>query len=503
MKKRSVGIFLQYLNTFLNMFCSLFLSAFLLRELGDTEYGLYQTISSFISNLILLEFGTGTVITRNLVAARTSNDHELQQKNVSTIWSMTSILVGLIVIVGGIFYCSIGAIYSSTLSQTQIQYGKKIFLVMLGVLVASFYTNTLNGVLLGYEQYAIQPVIAILRLLLRTMLLVFLVLKTHLSIAIAIVDLFLSLSVDIFLIVYCTRRFGIHFRFHEFDHQIFIRSLPLASALFIQTLVNQANNNVDKFVIGIKLGPETVAVYSIGLYVYSLFSSLTTIPISMYSPQVVREISNGYTPSDVSMHLIQPSRYIVLIGGSILFGFFAVGRQFITIVYGASYVIAWKVAIIIMIPMLINMSNGIMINILDAIDKRIVRSNVLLVTTIANIILTVWWIDKYGIIGACIATAVCTLLGQVLLMDLYYTKRLSINMVLFRIKTFRGIIVWQLAASIIAFILGNHISNTIVSFFVGGVIFVIVFFVLFLSLGASDDEKKILRKIMDKLKTKT
>ena len=63
---RKLGIALSYANTILNMVVGIFLSSYLLRILGNTEYGIYQTITSFVNYLVLLEFGTGTVITRNL-----------------------------------------------------------------------------------------------------------------------------------------------------------------------------------------------------------------------------------------------------------------------------------------------------------------------------------------------------------------------------------------------------------------------------------------------------
>lgn len=499
MKARSIGIALQYLNTALNMICGLFLSSFLVRVLGDTEYGLYQTICSFVNYLVLLEFGTGTVITRNIAACRTENDREKIQKNVSTIWAITCILIAVIIIIGLVFYNLIGSIYSKTLSLEQIQYGQKIFLVVLGFLVASFYTNTLNGVILGFEKYEIQPIITMIRLIIRTLMLVITVLLFHKSIVIAYVDLSIAVAVDIFLIIYCHRSFKIKFQFKGFDWSVFRDSLPLATAIFIQALVNQANNSVDKFVIGVKLGPEEVTIYSVGLFVYSIFSSMTTIPISMYGPQVVKKIKSGYSPAEVSCQLVMPSRLIVIIGGSILFGFFAVGRQFITIVYGTNYVLAWKVALIIMLPMLINMSNGIMINILDATNKRIARSGILLITTIANIVLTVLWIDKYGVIGACIATAVCTLLGQILLMDMYYYKALCINIISFKLSVFKGLVICQMIAGAVAFLVGRYIENTFVALFAGGITYVSVFFGLFWFFGASSDEKKITQNIIHRL----
>ncbi|SDA11319.1 Membrane protein involved in the export of O-antigen and teichoic acid [Ruminococcus sp. YE71] len=500
MKNRSVGISLQYVNTILNMICGLFLSAYLLRSLGQTEYGLYQTISSFVNYLVLLEFGTGTVITRNIAACRARNDHDGIQKNVSTIWCITCILSGLILLVGIIIEFFLDEIYAKTLSFEQIQYGKQIYLIMLIYLLFSFFSNSFNGVLLGYEKYKIQPIISLIRVIVRTLLLISVIIFVRKSIMIAIIDLILTIIMDVFLVFYCHKETNVRFNFKYFDKSIFYKSMPLATAIFIQALVNQANNNVDKFVIGIKIGPDDVAVYSVGLYVYGIFSSMTSIPISLYGPQVVKEINKGKTPNDVSSELIQGARIIVLIGGTILFGFFAVGKQFISIVYGDTYLLAWKIALIIMVPMLINMSNGIMINILDATDKRIARSGFLLITTIANIFLTVLWISKYGIVGACVATAVCTFIGQIVLMDIYYFRVLKIEVLSFKLKSFKGIFVCQIIASIFAYLVGKIITNAFLSFFAGGLMYIVFFSFLFYFFGTNELEKKAIMKVKSRIK---
>ena len=70
---RSSGITLSYVYNILNMICGVFLSSFLIKSLGGTEYGIYQTISSFANYLVLLEFGVGTVMTRNISGCRGQN----------------------------------------------------------------------------------------------------------------------------------------------------------------------------------------------------------------------------------------------------------------------------------------------------------------------------------------------------------------------------------------------------------------------------------------------
>ena len=92
-RSRNTGIILSYINTFLSLICGLFLSSFLLRQLGDADYGVYQTMSSFANYLVLLEFGTGTVMTRNLLACRNKNQEKsIVDKNVSTVFSIAIFL---------------------------------------------------------------------------------------------------------------------------------------------------------------------------------------------------------------------------------------------------------------------------------------------------------------------------------------------------------------------------------------------------------------------------
>jgi len=500
MKNRKIGIVISYGNAILNMFCGLFLSSFLLRMLGQTDYGIYQTVCSFANYLVLLEFGTGTVITRNIVRCRAAKQEEDIQKNISTVWTVNVILSVLLVVAVSLFYGVIPRLYVNTFTHEQIMYAKKIFAFQAVYLLISFFTTLPQGIMLGFERYQMQPIIAIIRLIVRTIALVLLIFCYRLAIIIVFVDLAISLAVFLFDIWYCKTQLGIRFSIKEFDKAVFADALPFCAAIFIQCLVNQANNNVDKFILGIKLGPESVAIYSVGLYIYSVFSSLTTIPISMYAPQTIKEVQGGILGRSLENFLIQPSRLIVLVGGTILFGFISVGRQFIVLVYGAEYTIAWIVALIIMFPMFLNMANGIIINVLDAMNLRLSRSVALLFTTVVNCLLTLLWVDCWGMIGASVATAICTVAGQITLMNIYYTQKLHIDILYMYCETFRGILGYQLIASLVAYLTANYINNIMISFIIGGITYVVTFCFFFLWRGAREEEKKIIIRILRKLK---
>lgn len=499
---RGVGISISYLNTALNMICGLFLSSFLLRKLGDNEYGLYQTVAAFATYLVLLEFGTGNVMSRNIAVCKASGKKEDLEKNISTIWFITVALSALIILISGVFYFSIGALYKSTMTGAQIVYAKRIFVFVTAYLIFSFYTQTLNGVLLGYEQYTFSQTLNCIRIVLRTALLIGVILFEPYAIVIALTDMVLSFLILVLTWSYCKKHYNLRLNLKKFDKAILIEALPFCFALMLQSLVNQANNNVDKFVIGIMVNMESVAIYSVAQYVYSIFSSVTTVPISMYLPQVAKDIGGGKTGGSLTNTLIEPCRLVVLIGGAIVFGFFAIGQQFIKIVYGANYTAAWIYALIIMIPMFINMTNGILVNVLDVLKKRIVRSFILLGTTILNIVLTVIFIKIIGIIGAVIATAIATLLGQVLIMNLYYDRKLGIKVMRLYAEAYKGILPIYITASVISFIISRIINSILFSFIIGGILFIGISLALLLIFGLNESEKARFKAIFMKCKKK-
>lgn len=490
MNKRNKGIWLSYGYTVLNMIFGLFLSSYLLRMLGDTEYGVYQTVSSFVTYLIMLEFGVGTVLTRNILVYRNKGEPEKIKNIVSTLWIVSLVLSIAIAVVAIVFCLNIGNVYSNTMNAGQIRYAKKIFCIITIQLITSFYSQSISGILLGMENYTFSQMLNIIKVILRTVVLIILIWFKPYAIIIALVDVILSIMLLIITYVYVKGKYKIEFSFKYFDFAIVKESLPLCIAILIQAFVNQANNNVDKTIIGIMISVESVAIYSVAQYIYSVFSSLTSIPISMYMPKVAKDLQDGLKGRELTNALVEPCRLVVGVGGLVVFGFFAIGRQFVSIVYGSEKTEAWLYALIIMIPMFVNMTNGVIVNVLDVLNKRIVRSWILLCTTVLNIILTIIFIHLFEIIGAVIATAISTILGQIILMNLYYSKKLGIEVWHLFKESYRGLLSYMVIFSIISFGVATIIPNDYLALAVGGTLFLGLSSVCILLFGLNSSERQ-------------
>lgn len=499
MKERKIGIVVSYLSTIVNLVSGVLLSVLLLRWLGATEYGLYQTVSSFAQYLILLEFGTGTVMLRNLSRRIAQKDNLMIERDASTIWLLTLFLCVVILLVGFGFYRAMGGIYRSSLTPEQIEYGRFILLFVIFNLVFSFLAQTLRGTLLAFERYRLVSTVRLARTIIRTFCILIVIWETRKVVMIGIIDMCISFVVLVLYRIECSRNLHLKLRPKSYDPQILKASLPLCFAILLQAVITQANSNVDKFLIGVFLSPETVSLYSISLFVFSVFSSLTTIPVTMYAPQVQQAVARGESRSQLLDLMVPPNRLILLVGGTIFFGFIVAGKQFLTIAYGAEYVQAWSIAVLLLAPSLIIITTEILINILDAENKRMDRSVILIITTVFNILLTLLIIRKYGPTGAAAATCIANTLGQILIMDIYYTKRMGINVLNLYARTFSGILPCQAISAACSYLLAHRIHTPFASLLTGGISYLLLFLILFCLFGATKTEKDKLIQIRNRL----
>lgn len=490
LKSKKIGLMLSYAYYLLNAIIGIFMSSYTIRIIGKTDYGVYQTITAFLSYLIILEFGIGTITARNIsLCKKDGTDDDVIQKNVSTIWSLTLILGTIILIFSFIFWNFIDVIYANSLTPSQIILGKKLFIYASISLLFSFFSQTLNGLILGYEFYSYQYIIQILQLIIRTILVSFMLYFNNSVELIVIVDMLLSIVAFVCSMVFCINKIKIKYIIKDFDKTIFIQITPLALAMFLELITNTANGNVDKFLIGVMMSPEDVAVYSISMTVYLIFASVGSIPVNIYMPQIANTMRDGSDMDTITKSLLKPCRMNVIITGLLLFGFLCVGQSFIHIVYGSEFLESWLYAIVIIIPVYFYMFNVVIINVMDIMRKRYICSIIQIIVTIINIIFTIILMNIIGILGAALATGASYII-QIVLLNYYYCHNIGLNINYLIKESFKGTLLYLAIATIISLLIQLLFNSIYLKFFVGGISFLIVFILLYYFLCTSSSEKE-------------
>ena len=502
MKSRKSGLILSYGYFVLSAVVSIFMSSFVIRTIGKTDYGIYQSVAAFINYLTLLEFGTGRIMSRNISLLNKDGSDDIEvKKNISTVLALNSGLMLIILAASVCFWLSLDIIYKNSMTPDQIVMAKRLFFFPVLSLGVSFFQQSFNGILIGYENYTFEKMVSLIKLVVRSVLIVA-ILKVRSSIYLYVIaDTAANCIAFLTTVLYVCIKMKAPIHLIYFDKRILNAIWPLCFAMLLQGIVTTMNGTLDKFLISIMLTPEDVTVYSIAMTIFSMFSTIACLPMGMYMPAVAKDMKQGLRGQALTETLIQPCRLNVLITGLIVSGFAIVGRQFVVILYGDEFLKAWNCAMVVLIPMFLNTANDIVINVLDILKKRHIRSIILMGTTALNLVLTIFGIKYIGMFGAALATGIATTL-QVIILNYYYQTKININVIYLFKKGFSGLIPCMLIAIIVAVPLYLIIDNLFVSFFVCGFVFLLVFGILCYFFGANDTEKQHIRNAVIKMKSR-
>ena len=244
----------------------------------------------------------------------------------------------------------------------------------------------------------------------------------------------------------------------------------------------------DRIIIGKFIGPLAVGIYSIASVFNNIYMSLSTAISGVLFPRinklVVEEKYDHLSDMFIRIGRIQ---YILL--GLISSGFIVFGNEFIYLWLGKGYTEVYKIALWIMIPLTIPLIQNTGIAIMQARNQHQFRSVVYFFIAILNIVVSILLVKNYGAIGCAIATGISFTLGNIIIINIYYWKRVDIDIPLFWKNIFKMSI-----PVVITMIIGyglNHFINEyrIITFILKGSIYVVIYTILMWLIGMNKEEK--------------
>ena len=137
----------------------------------------------------------------------------------------------------------------------------------------------------------------------------------------------------------------------------------------------------------------------------------------------------------------------------ILSGFIVFGKEFLLIWVGKGYTEAYYVAIVVMIPFSVDLAQNLALAILQVKKQYGFRAKIYLLSALINVILA----SYFGIIGAAISTGLSMFITSGLIMNWYYLKKASLDIVKFWKESFK-VIAASMVIMILALLIKKYIS---------------------------------------------
>ena len=493
------AIIVSYIVLIFNTLSSIFLTPILLRCIGVDEYGLYQMVYSVGSYILILDMGIGTVMIRYISEFRFKEDKK-EESNFAGMIGLITMAVSFVIAVGLLIIGThIESIYKDL---TESDYSKSRWMLSLMIVqfVMTIIGNYLHGIINAYERFVFSKTLNLVQIILSFGLTILFVYLGFGAVGIVLAHVVISAFKMLVECLYVFSVLKFKIRLYYWDNAIIKPVLGLMLAIFLQHTVLYINTWSDKTILGIMCEKSDVAVYSIACTLITFFSSMTGILSSLFQPQIVKMVVKNADSTKLTDVVIRVGRWQFLLTGSILAGMALFGRDFITLWVGDKMLRAWYIFLIITPFMMVPLIQSVCISILNALDKRLFRSLILLFSSVLNIVITIFLIKRFGPLGAPVGTAISYLLGHILGLNTYYKRNIHLEVG----RMFREILSKTWLSIFFTCIVCTPLlawSNiSLISFGMKCMIFGISVFVLQYFWGFNPEEKSIVNSMLRKAK---
>lgn len=492
------GVILSYLLIVLNALYGLLITPYVLGQLGASEYGVYKTISSLSSSLMVLDLGIGSTVMRFVAKYRATKDEESIPNFLAMSLLQAAALCGLILLIGTGVLFTIKPAYSSTFSQNEINKAQLLFCILIINMIFHVFENVINGVITGCNRFIFGNGIKVIRLLFRVILIVVILAVYSNSLALVLIDFFITLIFLFVEVLYTVKILKIKPKYKYWDNTLFFESGKYTLLMFLTSIAAQVNNNLDNVIIGAVSGPNMVTVYSMGLIIFSMYENLSTSVAGVMLPTVTNILEEYESESKIQQLVVRIGRIQFIMLGAAVVGFTCIGKDFLNIWLGKGYDDVYIITLLLMIPSLFELCVNVCLSILRAKNQLGFRTVVLFASTIMNAVVTVISVRYWSYIGAALGTAMSFIVGSLIVMNCYYYKKLHLPMLNIYKKIISGIWLSLAISGIFLFFISRYINGSWTAIVINICAFCIVYAVCLAAFGLTNQEKKripILRKL--------
>ena len=493
------GVMLSYISMAVTNLISIVYTPIMLRILGQSEYGLFQLAHSVVSYLGLLSFGFGSAYVRFYSLYKKDNDEKGIAK-LNGMFMVCYLCMSLLALIfGGILVANVENIFGAKLTLAELEKTKVLMGIMVFNVALMFPNSVLNSNVTAHEKYLFQRSVSFASSVLNPMLVLILLFLGFRSVGMVLsttVVSVLKLTVDFY---YCVKKLKIKFIFKDFNFSLLKEVWVFSLFIFINTITDMLNYSVDKFVLGMVQGTTAIAIYSVGASLNSYYTSFSSSISTVFIPRVNRMVASGCDDSEITELFTKVGRIQFIVLSLVMSGYIIFGRAFINIWAGPGYENAYYVGLMIMLPSTIPLIQNVGIEIQRAKNLHKFRSITYLFVALGNLFISIPLAKVWGELGSALGTGIAVVIGNCILMNIYYHKRIKLNMIYFW-KNIIRMSIPVLCVMAVSFVIFTRVNITsYFELFLSILCYVTVFAVVLWKFGLNIYEKTLFSGFLKKL----
>lgn len=472
----------------------------MLRMLGQSEYGLYSLVGSVISYLTVLDLGFGNAIIRYTSKFRTENKVDEQYSMFGMFLVLYSGISLLTVILGAFLYFNIDALFAATMSSGEIYKARIMIILLIFNLAVTFPFSLFGSVITAYEDFIFQKVVQIIRILLSTVAMVVVLHYGYKAIALVVVTTAFNIFSLIINYWYCKHKIKIKIHFKKNDFK-FLKEVSIYSFyIFLNAIMDRIYWSTGQFILGAVSGTVAVAVYSVAITLRQMYMNFTSVISGVFLPRVTSMVAQNKSDKEISDLFIRLGRLQFIVISFILSGFIVFGRQFIILWAGEEYSTAYVICLMFFIPLTVPLIQAIGITILQARNQMKFRSVTYIIIALLSIGISSSMAKQYGVLGCAAGTSIALIIGQVITMNIYYSRKQALAIGTFW-KEIGKMSIFPVVYTALGYLLVSNYLQEIKFFDIIFAIFIysIIYLFVFWMVGLNKYERQLIKKPVGKL----
>ena len=429
---RKAGVIISYAYSIVQILVQLLYVPILLKGIGQAEYGLYQFVGSIMAYLTVINTVLASSVTKFYSKAYLQDDSELMENTLAIakrlFWIISFVAVVVIVFVGIIVVYS----YSNSFSTAQLFEMSLMFVVLAADMVVVMNNIISIAVITAHEKFVFLRLSQLITAILQPLLVVVFMHFWPSALLVTCMTFLANLLCALIQRLFVSSILKAKATFHGMDWKLAKEMLLFSSAVILVAFSDQVFWKSGQLILGYFYGADLIAVFAIGAQIYSVYMVLGTSISTVFLPKVTDIVLHSVdSVADLSRLFIKVGRISFYVAFLVLSGFAIFGQDFITLWAGHEFADAYWVAMIVMVPFTVDIIQNLGLIIMQVKDVYQFRGYMNAAIAVINVFISIFLCRLSGVTGSAISTAVSIAIGNGLIMNWYYAKKLDMDILQF------------------------------------------------------------------------
>lgn len=472
----------------------------MIHEIGKSDYGVYSLVVSFLS-YFLLDFGLGSTISRFIAKYRAENDEE----GVNKMFSITTVVYltidVIIFIVLATLYFFLSDIFVK-LTPNEIQTFRQAYIIAAFFSVCNFFFNPYTGAMMAYEFFVPLKLFDLARRVGTVVLITIALFFGGDVFSLVLINGAVALSVSIGKFFFLRSNTSLRIKLGNFDISLARSLFSFSFWIFLINIAQRLRLNMIPSILGYTSGAAEIAIFAVGMNLEGFIYTFSNALNGLFIPKVARMVKKNQDRQEITQLMVKVGRVQLYIVGIIIVGLLGLGHAFIHLWIGDEYRNSYNVMLFLIAPNLISMTQSIGNTLSFVVNEVKYNSIIAISTSTLSFLLSLLLAFKWGAIGCALAVFIALMIN-LLLLNIFYRKKLYIDIVYFFKNCHFRVFPILFIALVVLWIADTYLKiDTWMKLFSLGFIYALIISILLYFTVFNIEEKKMVKAILYRLKRK-